>query len=111
MQISRCIALPNNGKRLAPIALARKKPVAEFVIDCLLAKLFFFEPGGDFRFGFRRWQTGDETRIDAGTVANKADGISAVGRLNDDADWQIELFANSKSRSSWPGTAMIAPVP
>ena len=40
-------ALPNNWERLAPIALAAEKLVAEFVIDGPFAQTFGFQPGGD----------------------------------------------------------------
>ena len=44
---------PNNRKRLAPITLPRKKPVAQLVIHLAPAMPIFFQPIDDFLFRFR----------------------------------------------------------
>ena len=59
IQIPGGILFPNNRERLAPVTLAAEQPVAQLVIDGLLAEAFFFQPGGDFLFGFGGGQAGD----------------------------------------------------
>ena len=70
------------------------------------------------RLGVRDRQAVEETSalrlLIAGAVAAcSALAVEAVGRLRPVRhDRQVEgASANSQSRSSWPGTAMIAPVP
>ena len=48
----RRLLFPNYWERLAPVTLTAEQPVAQFVIDGFFAETFFFEPDGDFLFGF-----------------------------------------------------------
>ena len=57
IKISGGVLFPNDRERLAPVTLTAEQPVAQFVIDGFLAETFFFEPGGDFLFGFGGWKT------------------------------------------------------
>ena len=106
---------PNDGERLAPVTLAAEEPVAEFVVDGLFAEALGFEPGGDLRL--------------ASGVGRPLMEISGLAELTEmpsstkprqslpSGGWttwtmgRLNLVANSKSRVSWPGTAMMAPVP
>ena len=45
--------LPDDGEGLAPVALTRKEPVAEFVGDGSLAKPLLLKPGDDLLFRIR----------------------------------------------------------
>ena len=44
-------------------SLPAEQPVAEFVVDGFLAETLFFQPGGDFCFGFGGGEAGDKTGI------------------------------------------------
>src|SRR5438445_4637120 len=82
---------PNNGNRLAPIALTRKEPVAQLVIDCSFAGVVLLEPVGDFLFGFRRWQAVDYGRVDRNPFTDKSDRFFIARLLHDYADRQVEF--------------------
>src|ERR1041384_733542 len=82
---------PPDWERLAPIALPRKKPVAEFIIDRALAEAALFQPLGDFSKRVTRWESIDNRRIDCDPVADESDRIFVPRRLNNLAHRQIEL--------------------
>lgn len=65
---------PNNGKGFAPVTLARKKPVAEFVLDSGSTERAFFEPCGDFAFGICGGKSGEGAGVNGDAFACKAGG-------------------------------------
>ena len=70
--------LPDDRKRFAPVTLARKKPVAQFVIDRALALTPFLQPRRDFLFRFRRRQAIDERRIDGDAFADESNRSASL---------------------------------
>ena len=88
MEISGGVAFPNNRERFAPVTLAAKEPIAEFVIDGLFAEAFGFEPGGDYLLGFLGGEAVEKTAIDRGSVVDKALPIGfGIRWLNDLNNW------------------------
>ena len=88
------VAFPDDRERLAPVALAAEKPVAQFVIDGLLAQPLCLQPGGDLLLGFGGGQAGEEIAgIDADAVVDEADAIPVpCGRLATTwTDGQVEF--------------------
>ena len=85
------VALPNYGEGLAPVALAAEQPVAQFVINGLLAQTAFIEPLGDFILGFPRRQPGEKAGVDRGSIVREANRLFPFGRLDDQFDREIEF--------------------
>src|ERR1051326_6202171 len=83
--------LPNDGEGFAPITLARKEPVAQFVIDRALTETAFLQPRRNFSNRLTRLQPVDDRRIDRNAVANESDRILARRRLNNLSNRQIEF--------------------
>jgi len=83
--------LPDNRKRLAPITLPGKKPVAQFVIDCALAPIAFFQPGRDFANRFTGQESVNDWRVDRNSIADEPDRLFAPWRLNNLSNGKIEL--------------------
>src|SRR4030095_4577286 len=89
-------ALPNEGKRLAPIALPAEKPVAQFVIHRFLADALFLEPFRNATLGF-----GSGKAVQRDVRIGRVDGDSFIGKpppiglwlrwLNHLDDAQLEL--------------------
>ena len=105
--------LPDDRERLAPVALPGEEPVAQFVIDRAPAEALLFQPGGDLALRLRSRQAVDQRRIDRDAFADETDGgfTRSPGGLTTSMIGSSNFRANSKSRSSCAGTAMIAPVP
>ena len=105
---------PDDWERFAPITLAREEPVAQLVIDGAPAEpcsssqamIFFFASGVG-----RPSISGELIAMPSSSEADRfAQGsCPAAGRQR--RIGRSNLRANSKSRSSCAGTAMIAPVP
>ena len=108
-------------ERLAPEMLPAEEPVAELVVDRRAAEPLVGQIFGDLllelgrgqavvRAGVDRRAVGDEA-LPAGQhrrrgrrpASSPGSTTAMIGRSN--------CWANSKSRVSWAGTAMIAPVP
>ena len=51
----------DDGDGFAPVALAAEEPIAELVVDRLLADAALLQPGGDPHDGLGRWQAGELT--------------------------------------------------
>src|SRR5947209_16393261 len=96
--------LPDNWKRLAPIPLTGKQPVAQFVIDRAFAEAAFFQPRRDLSDRLVRRKAVDNWRIDGGPMTDKRPGIGTLRltrrldrgaafarRLNDLPNRQIKL--------------------
>ena len=80
----------NDGKRLTPIPLAGKQPVAEFVFDTATAPAVCFEPGDDLGFG----RTDGEAVQIAGVHQGAIAGVGLLGDItagDDFGDRQPEL--------------------
>ncbi len=103
----------HQGDGLAPVALAGEHPVAQLVVDLLLAEALLhhvFLHGGD---GLLDGHAVEEAGVDhngavvlatnASLVTSPPATTSMMGRPN--------FLANSQSRWSWPGTPMTMPVP
>ena len=95
----------NHGYRRAPVALARDEPIAEAILNLSFSTRELRNFPARF-FGIHPVEfTGIQKLSDP---CPKFSRLSAGDDLN---NRQPILFANSKSRSSCAGTAMIAPVP
>ena len=102
---------PNDREGLTPVTLTPEQPVTQSVIDGFFPDALLVQPVGDFALGFGVDSPSKKARVLGHTVLDKQDRGRNRG-LNDIHELQMPNFsANSKSRSSWPGTAMIAPVP
>ena len=56
------VLVEHDRERLAPVALAAEEPVAELVVDRLLAKPALFQPGGDGGLGLGGGQAVEAAR-------------------------------------------------
>ena len=117
------VELVQDRERLAPEALPAEEPVAELVVHRLAADALRGEVGGDLAAlnsavgeavvlaGVDRDAVAGEAvacrrglrRAPPAATASPGSTTGMIGRSN--------CWANSKSRSSCAGTAMIAPVP
>ena len=70
--------LPHDRKRLAPVALTRKKPVAEFVLNAALAFAVRLEPIDHLRLGVGSCESVEKAGIDGD--AGVGDGLKERGR-------------------------------
>ena len=105
----------DHGDRLAPVALAAEHPVAQLEVDLLVALAVLLEPGVHLVLGILNGQAVQEVGVDERAGGHVGEGLlvevagtvplttSMMGRPN--------FLANSQSRVSWAGTAMMAPVP
>ena len=66
-------ARPNDRKRLAPIALAREKPISQLKVDRLSAAAPLLEPGNDFGLRAHRGKLVKQARVDGYSFA--AEGL------------------------------------
>ena len=114
------LLVEHDRERLAPVALAGEQPVAQLVVDRLLAEPALLEPGGDrgLRLGGGQAVEEIESLRELTDDARLGLGLGQAGRRPDRARGattrtigRSNAWANSKSRSSCAGTAMIAPVP
>src|SRR5713101_6065249 len=83
--------LPNNRERFAPISLTREQPVAQSVIDRVLAVIVLFQPSDDLLFRWLCRQTVYDGRVDCDSVADESNRIFATQRSHHFANRQIEL--------------------
>ena len=76
------VAVPDDGKRLAPIALAGEEPVAQLVLDAARAELLFLQPVDHLRLGLGGGQAVEETGIDGDALAGerRAGAVSLVAQ-------------------------------
>ena len=84
--------IPNDRKRLAPVALPAEQPIAQFVIDRPLSKRFRLKPSGRFRLGLGGWQAIEKTGVHRNAHAGEAKRLFAFRRLDDNLDRQLEFL-------------------
>ena len=101
----------DDGDGAAPVALARDQPVAQPVVDCALADALLLEPLDGAVLGGGDVETVEEAAVDLDAVARvgRRRRRPILGRLHGADDGRSCRRANSQSRSSSAGTAMMAP--
>ena len=84
--------IPNDRKRLAPVALPAEQPVAQLVIHRPMAKRLLLEPSGDLGLGLGGRQAVEKTGVHRRTVAGEAKRLPSSRCLHDDLDRQLEFL-------------------
>ena len=84
--------VPKEREGLAPVALAREKPVAEFKLNFAGAFAFALEPVDDFSFGFFSGEAVEEVRVYGGSVAGETLPVFVAFGLHHLGDGELELF-------------------
>ena len=101
----------HDRERLAPVALPAEQPVAQAVGDRALAGVLLLSHSMMRRFASATPRPSRKPLLIAGPSPTYALPSQSSGGCTVRTIGRPKTSANSQSRSSWPGTAMIAPVP
>ena len=84
--------IPNDWKRLTPVALPTEQPVAQLVIHGPLAMRLFLEPSDNLGLGFGGRQPVEKTGVHCHAVPGEAKRLPYPRSLHDDLDRQLKFL-------------------